>query len=98
MTSHDGKAYAKAFNINSACMECITALYNDSKTICKQPEASEIHLTPLTKAHTTCSDSMPSSKPDRDAWVKHGGNQLTKKEKQEILNNIELSDMHINAF
>lgn len=41
---------------------------------------------------------MPSCKPDRDAWVKHGGILLTKKEKHEILNKKELSDMHINAF
>ena len=42
---------------------------------------SEIYLTPLTMAQTIRSDIMPSSKPERDAWVKHGGIQLTTKEK-----------------
>lgn len=77
-------------------MDAITAIYEDSIKS-TQPKVSP-ELSSLAKVQMPCNDNVTSSRPERDMWVRYGGILLSKKEKQEILNNKELSDMHINAF
>lgn len=79
------------FTLNSSTTLNIQNIFQDSN-----PTAIQSRKTLTPPGNKT--ESETQHVPINDCWTKCGRIGLTKKDKQQILNGKELTDMHVNAF